>query len=475
MPFMDRTTRSATSPTDTSARSNPRGSTGILGLAAPLILSFWMRSLFSLVDIVYAATLGDAAVAAVGLAVPLEFLMIAFWVGVSTGLTSTLSRAMGAREDAKVDQLLSTARRIVRALIPVFVVLGGAVWVAAPRFALDPAVAGQFAIYGGVLVAGSALSSFWSILPDSIVKAHHDTRSTMWAGIWSNIINLVLNTIFLFVFHWGVFGIALSTVIGRFGCLAYALHRAKVLETARRADPLGFRPGTDARPLRSILLLALPAAATYGLMAMESSLVNALLARLEHATEAIAAYSIYFRVMLLSIMPVIAVSVAMLPFAARRFGENDFAGMRRGLNEAMLAAAAYCFFILGPAVAVGSPWLARTLTESPVTARFTVTALWACPAACLAGVPFFLARPVFEGMQRGRPGLIVALLRYAGLTAPFAVGGAWAAEAIGGSQFMGLLAGLIAAAAIPSLILLGWVRSTLRVLESEAIAMASRA
>ncbi|HKY33999.1 MAG TPA: MATE family efflux transporter, partial [Candidatus Polarisedimenticolia bacterium] len=208
---------------------------GILALAAPLVVSFWMRSLFSLVDTVYAATLGDAAVAAVGLSIPLEFLMIACWVGVSTGLTSNLSRAMGAGDAGRIEALLGAARRIVQALVGLFLAVGAAVWLAGPRLGLEPDVGRLFAVYGSVLVAGSALSSFWSILPDSIVKAHHDTRSTMWAGILSNVLNVGLNTLFTFVFHWGVFGIAFSTVLGRFGGLAYALRRAAALERQRRA------------------------------------------------------------------------------------------------------------------------------------------------------------------------------------------------------------------------------------------------
>ncbi|MFQ5702266.1 MAG: MATE family efflux transporter [Acidobacteriota bacterium] len=434
----------------------------VLKLAAPLVLSFWMRSLFSLVDTVYAAMLGDAAVAAVGLAIPLEFLMIAFWVGLSTGLTSTLSRAIGAGEDRKVEQCLRAGRRIVGSLIPLFLILGIGVFFGAQSLGLDERVARQFAIYGGVLVAGSAISSFWSVIPDSVVKAHHDTRSTMWAGIWSNVINLVLNTVFLFVFHWGVFGIALSTVLGRFGGLAYAMKRAGALEAERKATKSAFRPEREARPLKAILSLAVPSAMTYVLMAMESSLVNGLLATLDHATEAIAAYSIYFRVVLFCLMPIIATSVAMLPYVARRFGRNDPTGIRHGLNEAMLASAGYCVFLVAPTMGFAAPFVARALAESAVTAQFTMQALWAVPVACLAGMPFFLVRPTFEGMQRGRPGLAMALLRYVLLTVPLAYGGARAAVVWGLSSFMGLLAGLIAAAAVTSGIALVWARVVLR-------------
>src|SRR3989442_9622441 len=98
----------------------------ILRLSAPLVLSFGMRSLFTFVDIAFAATLGDAAIAAVGgLSLPYEILMIACWVGVSTGLTANLSQAMGRRQGARIEQILSVSRAIVLALVPLFSAIGG--------------------------------------------------------------------------------------------------------------------------------------------------------------------------------------------------------------------------------------------------------------------------------------------------------------------------------------------------------------
>lgn len=439
----------------------PAADAGVLRLAAPLVISFWMRSLFSLVDTIYASTLGDAAVAAVGLAVPLEFLMIAFWVGVSTGLTSTLSRAMGAGENARIEQLLTAARRLVLGLVPVFALIGVVMPWIAPRLGLEPDVARLFGIYASVLVGGSSVSAFWSIIPDSIVKAHHDTRSTMWAGIWSNIINVVLNTVFTFVFHWGVFGIAFSTVLGRFGGLFYAQRCAAALEEARKGGAAESTEAVEPRPYRAILALALPSAATYGLMAMESSLVNALLAGMDRATEAIAAYSIYFRVLLVALMPIMATSVAMLPYIARRFGARDVAGIRRGLREATLAAIGYCLLLVTPAMGLAGSWIASGLAESAVTREFTTVALWSCPVACLASIPFFLVRPAFEGMQKGRPGLVMAVIRYVLLTAPLALAGAAAARYFGIRPFYGLLAGLIGATALASSALALWMRREL--------------
>jgi Na+-driven multidrug efflux pump len=153
-------------------------------MTLPLVVSFWMRSLFSFVDTYYASFLSDAAVAAIGLSYPFEFMMIAVWVGMSTGLTSNFSRAMGAGEETKLRQYLRRRGRCPLAF-PCSA-CGAGCWAFAERLSPDPEVARQFAIYGSVLVGGSAFTLFWSVIPDSIVKAHGDTKATMWAGIWPN-------------------------------------------------------------------------------------------------------------------------------------------------------------------------------------------------------------------------------------------------------------------------------------------------
>jgi Na+-driven multidrug efflux pump len=427
-----------------------------------------MRSLFTFVDTAYAATLGDAAVAAVGLSIPFEFLMIACWVGVSAGLTSHLSQAMGARQGARIEQLLATTRRIVWALVPLFLLIAAGAYFSAPHLGLDPEVARLFAIYVGVLVGGSALNAFWSILPDSLVKAHHDTRSTMWAGIWSNVINVVLNTLFTFVFHWGVFGIAFSTVVGRFGGLVYALRKAARHEKARKAAWGEADPTLDPAPFRSIMKLAVPGALTYALMALETSVVNWLLSTQPDATPSIAAYGIYYRVVLFVMMPIIATSVAVLPFVARRHGEGDLASIREGLRQSMVAGVVYCTALVAPALLLFGGALAEALAEAEATANLTRVALWAAPLAALVGIPFQLCRPVFEGLQRGRPGLVMAIVRYLLLTVPLGLAGMQAARSLGQPPLFGLLGGLIAATAFTSAIFLVWVRRALDALSGPA-------
>jgi Na+-driven multidrug efflux pump len=211
-----------------------------------------------------------------------------------------------------------------------------------------------------------------------------------------------------------------------------------------------------------VLVLALPASATFALMATEAALVNGLLARTPHAKEAIAAHSIYDRVLLFALQPVFALSVAMLPFAAHRIGVGDWEGVRRALRQVRLASAVYALGVVAPLVVVGAPWLAGSLAETELTERLTRLALAAVPLACLAGAPFLMARPVFEAMQRGRPGLLVAVLRYVVLAPALAWAGSRLAAVTGLPPLAGIIAGTLAAAAASSALFLLWVAAVLR-------------
>ena len=444
---------------DSSSNNSPQPS--VLRLAAPLVISFWMRSAFTFVDTIYASTIGDAAMAAIGLTVPVEFLLIAVWVGLSTGLTSSLSRAMGSGDGPKIAQYLKTGWRLVLLIAPVFMAMGLCIWFLAPGLGLSADVTRNFQIYGTVLIGGSAFTAFWSVIPDSVVKAYHDTRSTMWAGIISNLLNIGLNTLFLFVFHWGIFGIALSTVIGRLGGLGYSLARARYHERRRLERESQSGGQLDPHPYRTVLALVIPSSLTFMLMAGESAIINVLLGNLENAKESIAAFSIYHRVFLFVLTPMIAMAVALLPYAGRHFAQGELSIVRKGLHQAMVASILYAVFLAGPLFYFLAGPIATWLAEVPLTAYYTTFALKIVPLACLTSMPFLLCRPVFEGMGRGRPGLVMAIFRYLALTIPGVWYGASLASDLEQPPLYGILLATILIAVIASSAFYGWLRLVL--------------
>jgi Na+-driven multidrug efflux pump len=439
-------------------------SRGVLQLAAPLVFSFWFRSAFQWVDTLYAAQLegvGDESIAAIGLTVPFEFMMIACWAGASNGLTSRLSAAMGARQGARIEQLLKATVRIVLALWLVFLLIAAGIWIGAPRVGLEPVLARQFQVYGAVLMAGSGFTAFWSVLPDSIVRAHHDTRSTMWAGVVSTLVNVALNTLFVFAFHWGIFGIAFATGLGRLGGLAYATTVARRHEHARKAEGLDGAPELYARPVRAILSLSVSAGLSYFLMAVESLAVNAMLAATSDPTSTLAAWSIFDRTARFLAMPTLASSMAMLPVAARLHGAGNLASIRRELRTILVASAGYALLFVAPLVFLAGPWLAHALIHDDATADRAARALRFVPLVLLLMSPMFQIRSTFEGLQRARPGLVVSFLRTAAFVVPLVWLGLRVAPSFGWDPLTGACLGLSLGAALASAVIGTWFRAEL--------------
>ena len=430
----------------------------LASMAFPLVISFWMRAAFTVVDTAFAATLGDAEVAAIGLAVPFELIHSALWVGLSAALTSGLSQAMGAGQGARIEQYLKLTRRLIFGAIPLLACCGLAIIAFADQVGLAPEVADAFKVYGGVLITGSACTGFWSVLPDSVVKAHQDTRSTMWAGICSNVVNLSLNALFLFVFEWGIFGIALSTVLGRLGGLAYATRQARRHELARQGRGAHEDPRLDPRALRFLLSLSIPSALGFVLLANEAFVVNGILSREPNPTAALAAYSIIYRATIFFLNPIIACGVALLPFSARRFGRRDLAGLRGGLTTALGLSAAYVLGFAGPVLWLAGPTIAAAFSESAETTALATEGLALVPWLCLATAGFMLARPCFEALQRGFPNLVMAVLRYLVLTIPALLLALANREALGLDPVTAVISALICVASLCSLIFIGWLR-----------------
>jgi Na+-driven multidrug efflux pump len=83
------------------------------------------------------------------------------------------------------------------------------------------------------------------------------------------------------------------------------------------------------------------------------------------------------------------------------------------------------------------------------------------PVGALIAMPFFLCRPVFEGLGLGRPGLVLSVLRYVVLAAPAAWWGVRFASGRGISPVLGVALGVSVAAVLSSAAMLLWTRSLL--------------
>lgn len=442
----------------------PTDGKSLPALAVPLVISFTTRFLFSLVDMVFATTIGTAAVAAIAFYAPFQAFYIALWVGLSGGFTASLSAAFGHRDEARVRSLQRGMLRILLTVIPILVAIGGLHWFVIPAYRLEPEMEGHFRVYCTTLLCGMALTGFWAMIPDSIVKAHHDTRATMIAGLIASFTNVALNVVFLFVFDLGLFGIALATVVSRLTSLAYAWRRAAQLEAGRREKAwTPIARGEWGPPIRSILVLAVPGALTFSLTGVESMFVNTVLNALPDATASIAAWGIFDRALQLALMPAAGCAVAVVPFAARLLPQGGHDRVRRDLIS---TAAGLAAFGVLTGLAAGWVWPGAIaeffLKGDGDIPPAALTALGLLPLAVLGAIPFYLLRPLFEAAQQPRIGVLLSVLRFVVLSAPAIGVGYFVAQRSASSGLVPAVTAIVASTALASCVAIVLARRLLR-------------
>lgn len=167
------------------------------------------------VDTLMLSSVGDQAVGAVGTANTYIGVFIIMFSVISSGMVAVMTQYIGAGRPGVAHQALKlglTFNLIFGVLISGLLSLGAETILRTVGIAeglLEPArtylqVVGAFCIC-------NALTPIFS----SYLRSFGHTSPTMAATITANLVNLCLNALFLFAFHWGVWGVALATGISR--------------------------------------------------------------------------------------------------------------------------------------------------------------------------------------------------------------------------------------------------------------------
>lgn len=86
----------------------------LVTMSLPIVISMLIQAMYNLVDSVFVAQINPDALTAVGMAFPMQSLMIAFQTGLGVGMNALVSRYLGRR---------SLMRRVLRQLMRLFLPL----------------------------------------------------------------------------------------------------------------------------------------------------------------------------------------------------------------------------------------------------------------------------------------------------------------------------------------------------------------
>ncbi|GAA0712717.1 MATE family efflux transporter [Aquimarina litoralis] len=188
-------------------------------LAIPMILEMMMESIFALVDAYWVSSLGANAIATVGITESVITLIYAVAIGLSMGVTAIVARRVGEKDIEGASQAAVQSIFLGIAVAILISIVG----ILFPKeiLALMGAEADLIAEgygYTQVLLGGN-ITIMLLFLINAVFRGAGDASVAMIVLIVSNVLNIILDPLFIFGFgpipEFGVQGAAIATTIGR--------------------------------------------------------------------------------------------------------------------------------------------------------------------------------------------------------------------------------------------------------------------
>lgn len=186
----------------------------IILFAIPLMLSGVLQLLFNAADVIVVGRFtGNEALAAVGSTSSLINLLINLFVGVSVGANVLLGKHIGARDEENASKTVHTA--VTFALVVGIAMIFVGFFLSRPLLELmgtPEDVINLSVLYMRIYFVGMPAFMFYNF-GAALLRAVGDTKHPLYFLTLAGIINVIFNLIFVIVFHMGVAGVALATII----------------------------------------------------------------------------------------------------------------------------------------------------------------------------------------------------------------------------------------------------------------------
>lgn len=319
----------------------------ILRFALPLVAGNILQQLYNAVDGVVVgnfAANGENALAAVGTCAPVTMIFIAVAIGLSNGCAILISQLYGAKRYDEMRQAVSTSLILVGAIGLLLSVVGGVVakWflvhiLSVPDSFLDDAVS-YFSIY----CFGLVFQFVYNIV-SFILRSLGDSSATLYFLLISSVTNIILDMVFVAVFHWDVPGVAVATVIAQAVSAVVSVVYMFKKHSVLRLGKGGFRFRKDKGLLA--LRLGIPSA----LQQCVVSFGNVAVQRVINDFGLTAGVTAGLRVENFVSAVILAFNVAMSTFTGQNIGAGKLDRVRRGLRVTRIMGLGIC---VGAAVLV---------------------------------------------------------------------------------------------------------------------------
>ncbi|MCH5190490.1 MAG: MATE family efflux transporter [Oscillospiraceae bacterium] len=333
----------------------------MLNFALPIFFSDLFQQLYNTADaLIVGRFLGTESLAAVTSSGPLIFLMVSFFTGAAMGGGVVIARYFGANDEEQVSKAIHT-------LLALGLVCGSILTLAGllltPTFLkwmqTDPEVLPEAIEYFRFYFLGGLSMIFYNI-SRSIMNALGNSRRPLYYLVFSSLLNIFLDLIFLGVFHWGVWAAAVATVISQVAsvmlCMAYLLKKGNIYTVNLRK--IRFHKAL----LMEIIRYGLPSGIQNSVIALANVVVQSQIN--SFGKLAMAAYGTHSKIEGFAFLPITSFNMASTTFISQNLGAKQYERAKKGSRFSILAAVLLAELI-GVCVYTLSPHLIGLFDKSP--------------------------------------------------------------------------------------------------------------
>lgn len=330
--------------------------------ALPAIIAMTASSLYNIIDRVFIGQIvGPDAIAGLAITFPFMNLSAAFGAAIGIGSATTISVKFGQKD-------YETAENILGNTITLNLIVGLAITIICLVF-IDPILrffgASDATIpyarsFMQVILLGNAISHMYFGL-NAVLRAASKPRQAMNATLFTVAMNILLDMIFIWWWHWGIRGAAFATVISQAMALCYQLHlfadQKQLLHLKRGIYRL------KAELVKNIIGIGISPFLMNVCSCIIVIFMNNLLVRYG-GDMAVGSYGIANSIALIFIMFVMGVNQGMQPIAGYNYGSQQTDRLFRVLKLAIFAATG--IMVTGWLIAMFLPYYcARMFTTDP--------------------------------------------------------------------------------------------------------------
>ena len=305
----------------------------LFNYATPAIIAMASSSLYHLIDSAFVGHgVGGEAIAGMAITMPIMNIGAAFGAMVGVGAGARISLRLGEGNKAAAEKTLCNA--VILNIIIGFTIMatmltflddilvlfsGGKASAETLAYAKD---------FMQIILLGNVTMHLYLGMND-MIRSSGNPRKSMAIMLTSVAVNLALNPLFIFVFHWGIKGSAAATVIAQFVSFLLALSHFCSKKSFLRFKHEAFH--FDWKIVGNILSIGLAPFLMNICASIVVAFVNTAMLKYGGADLYVGAYGIVNRIVLLFIMVIMGLNQGMQPIVGYNYGAKNYARVRKAV------------------------------------------------------------------------------------------------------------------------------------------------